>query len=82
MLPPRLLQGPGQQQGHPAGYFLDLSPQLHCCLLTQGPQCSGRASDDIEAGKRSEQWVEAAPCPPTPTRANSGQRWLLLAPGG
>lgn len=78
---PRLLQGPRQQQGHPAGHFLNLAPLQHCCLLTQGPQCSGRAKDDAEAGKRCDQWVEAAPRPPTPTRANSGQRWLLLAPG-
>lgn len=81
MLLPRLLRGPGQQHGHPAGHFLNLPSPRHCCLLTQGPQCSGRAKDDAEAGKRCDQWVEAAPRPPTPTSANSGQRWLLLASG-
>lgn len=78
---PKAPSGTWEAHGHPAGHFLNLPPPRHCRLLTQGPQCSGRAKDDAEAGKRCDQWVEAAPLPPTPTRANSGQRWLLLASG-
>lgn len=79
---PRLLQGPRQQQGHPAGHFLNLAPLQHCCLLTQGPQCSGRAKDDGRLGRDViSGWRQplARLHPQEPTLARGGCSWLLEA---
>lgn len=54
MLLPRFLQGPGEATRAPSRSFPGSAPSpppTHCCLLTQGPQCSGRADDDVELGR-------------------------------